>query len=786
MEKLTHILSLIRKYFISLFTTPFLKKRIKNPILLWLARFVLYIFYYVVALQINFLWLFGYLPDLDQVRNPHMAIRTELYTRDSVIIGHYYNENRTPVTYDKISPLAVNALIATEDVRFYEHHGIDFKAILGSLKGVATGDERGGSTITQQLVKNIYNTRSKKKMGLLQHIPYLRTLVAKTKEWLTALKLEYYFSKEEILAMYFNTVDFGNNCFGIKVASQNYFSKQPADLKLEEAALLVGMLKATSNYNPIKNKARSGERRNVVLSQMLKYNFITKQVYDSTSQLPVKLKLRARLSSDNDSYIQQFVERSLKTWLEKNGYNLYEEGLKIYTTINSHLQKAAEAAMVSHLKHLQKGFDAQWKGQNPWRDEAGKEITDFIETQIAQTPLYAELKRKFNGNTDSIKVALSQRSPMKIFTWDGYKDTMMSPLDSLRHYARILNAGLMSVDPFSGEIRAYVGGIDYNYFKFDHVTQSKRQAGSTFKPFAYLAGLAGDYGPCDKFTDMPVTIKYEKGQSWSPQNSDGVFTMKEKTLRRALVQSCNSITAQLTEKVGWGKVIEYAHKAGIKSRLDSVPSICLGSSDVNVFEMVRAYSTFLNKGKRSDPIIVSKVYNNDGELIGEFKAHQEQAIDEETAWLMCYMLLGALQEPGGTSGALWGYNIFPNNNQIAGKTGTTSNYSDAWYMGMTRDLVTGVWVGADYRSVHFRNSDGQGSRAALPIFAKMLEAAYKDKKSGLVPGQFPKPWTKITKEYNCPMEPDSLIGDSLGVDSLLQFQPPSDSLLQILDSVGRE
>lgn len=781
MKQFYKIIRTVFKIILGFFTTPLLARFVKNKFLLWTLRLCIFIVYYFLALQVNFLWLFGYLPDANDVENPQVSIATELYTQDSVLLGKYYNENRTPIAFEKISPYSVNALIATEDVRFYQHHGMDFKSLFGSVAATAKGEDRGGSTITQQLVKNMYNTRKKINMGLLQHIPIVRTIVAKTKEWLTSFKLESFYSKNKILEMYFNTVDFGNNSFGIKVASQNFFSKQPHELKLEEAATLVGMLKATTSYNPIRSKKRAKERRNVVLAQMLKYNFITKQVFDSVSQLPIALNLRKHMSSDNDSYIRQFVERNIKDWCEINRINLYEDGLKIYTTINSRLQLYAEEAMRSHFKKLQKKFNEQWKGQNPWRDDNGEEIKGFIFDQMSKTPYYNELKTRFNNNAE-INAELNRKKPMTIFSWNGYKDTLFSSLDSLSYYAKILNVGMMSLDPFAGEIRAYIGGIDYNFFKFDHVVQSKRQAGSTFKPFAYLSALADSFSPCDMFIDQPVKIAYEGGQVWEPKNSNDKFSYSIKSLRRALAQSCNSITAQLTEKVGWGKVIEYAHKAGITSHLDSVPSVCLGSSDVNVFEMVRAYATFLNKGKRSDPIIVSKIYDAEGALIGEFKAKQEQAIDEQTAWLMCYMLLGALQEPGGTSRALWGYDIFPNNNEIAGKTGTTSNYSDAWYMGMTRDLVTGIWVGADYRSVHFKGSGGQGSQAALPAFAKMLEAAYKDPKAGLSPGTFPPPWTKIKKTYICPVIIDSSDFNFPISDSLL-LQLEGDSVEVILDSL---
>ncbi len=764
---LKKVITALFQFLKSVFTLSYLKYVFKNKYLRWLAGFIILIVYYISALHINFLWLFGYMPNTAEVKDPQVAIASEVYTADSVLIGKFYNENRTPVRFSEISPNAVKALIATEDVRFYEHNGMDIWSLVGGIYSTAKGDERGGSTITQQLAKNMFQTRKKVNQGLLQYIPYVRTIVSKTKEWVTAIKLELFYSKNEILEMYFNTVDYGNNWYGIKVASRNYFNKSQADLSMVEAATLIGLLKATSSYNPIRNKKRAKARRNVVLGQLLKYENITAADHDSLCELPIALSLRKNDSYEKDSYLRQYVERTLKIWCAENKINLYEDGVRIYTTINSRLQKYAEEAVQEHMKKMQKMFYEHWGKRNPWVDENGNELRRFIEISMTFTPVYDNLKRIYGNRSDSINIALNRKKQMKVFTYNGPKDTLFSSFDSLRYYAKILNVGTMSLDPFKGEIRAYVGGIDYNFFKYDHVTQAKRQAGSTFKPFAYLAALADTFTPCDRFVDKPVKIEYEGGQAWEPKNSNNTFSYRSKTLRRAMAQSCNSITAQVTEAVGWGKVIEYAHKAGINSKLDSVPSVCLGSSDVNVFEMVRAYGTFLNKGKRTNPIIVKYIYNNENELIEEFRAIEEQVINEETSWLMLFMLLGSVQEPGGTSHALWGYDVYGYNNEIGGKTGTTSNYSDAWYMGVTHDLVTGVWVGADYRSVHFRHGAGQGSKAALPIFAKMLEKAYKDPKSGITQARFPKPFVKIKKEYFCTYDSDSLALDSLLNDSTI-------------------
>ncbi|MDB5031998.1 MAG: penicillin-binding protein, partial [Mucilaginibacter sp.] len=722
------------------------------------------------CIELNFLWLFGYSPDMQDIRSPSLSIGSQVYTADGKLIGEYYRENRSPVDYKAISPSLINALVATEDVRFYKHGGVDFYSFVTSILSTAKGDKRGGSTITQQLAKNLYSTRKRKSQGLLRHIPIIRTLVSKCKEWLTAYKIEHVYNKQEILTLYLNTVPFGNNSFGIKTASLKFFDKTPDAVTPAEAATLIGMLKATSTYNPINNPDKAVERRNTVLGQMEKYGFLNKADYTTYTKMPIGLNLSyVEDDSHGDSYIREAVERWLKKWCKDNDYNLYEDGLKIYTTIDSRLQQHAEDAVAEKMKMLQRRFDNLWGTKNPWRDSKGVEITDFLLKAEQHLPIYKLLVAKYNGDINQINQYFEKPKRMKVFTWNGEKDTTFSSTDSIKYYTRILNAGMMTIEPSSGKIKVWVGGINHKYFNYDHVNQSKRQAGSTFKPFAYLTALDNGFSPCDKFTDQPVSIKYTdegKAQVWAPNNADFKFTYQEMSLRWAMGKSVNSITAQVTEKVGWDKVVVYAHKCGIESPLKAVPSVSLGSNDVSVYEMVRAYSTFLNKGEKIDPLLVTKITDQDGNILKEFVLKTERAISEEVAWLMLYMFRGGMEEPGGTSQALWEYpGLWKKNNQIGGKTGTSSDYVDGWYMGITKDLVTGIWVGADDRSVHFTNSEtGEGSHTALPIFGSFMQRVYADPQSGYTYGAFPKPWTKITKSYDCPSP--RLAVDTTATDSL--------------------
>ncbi|SMO45683.1 penicillin-binding protein 1A [Solitalea koreensis] len=749
-----------------------------NKFLKGLIYLLLFIIVFLGALDLNFLWLFGYSPSIKELKNPPLATASELYTADSVLIGRYYKEDRTPVEFKELPSNLKNALIDTEDARFYNHGGIDIRSLFSSFFSTLSGDRRGASTITQQLAKNLFKTRRKKSYGLLTHIPVLNTIIYKAKEWITAVKLEYIYSKDEILTLYLNTVSFGNNAFGVKVASNRYFNKQVNDLTTEEAAVLVGMLKATSTYNPISNPDKSKDRRNVVLSQMLKHKHLNKNEYNRLINLPIKLDLSYREDNkeQKDSYIRAAAGNLLKDWAKENDYDIYADGLKIYTTIDSRMQQYAEEAVNDRMASLQRRFYSYWQKKNPWTNEDGDEIPNYLENQVQKLPIYKQLVLKFKGNADSVSANLSRKKHMKVFTWKGERDTTFSTMDSLGYYEKILQTGMMTYDPFTSGIKAWVGGINYDYFQFDHVIQSKRQAGSTFKPFVYLTAIDNGWSPCDKIKDQPVTINYvENGEkkTWSPKNSDWNFTGYDMSLRWAMGKSCNSVTAQLTEKVGWDNVVKYAHKLGIESPLKSVPSVGLGSNDVSLFEMVAAYGVFLNKGIKTKPLLVTRVYDKDGNLIKEFKPEGVRVISEETAWLMLYMFQGGIQEPGGTSQALWEYDLFKKGNEIGGKTGTTSNYSDGWYMGITKDLITGIWVGCDDRNVHFMNSQtGEGSKTALPIYGKFMEKVYSDPKTGITMGKFPKPDVKITRNYYCPT---SLPKRETVADSVIFDEPIDDS-----------
>lgn len=749
-------------------------KEIKNKPLRYFVILVYFIILFFCALELNFLGLFGYSPDITDIREPNMRVASELYTADGKLLARYYKENRTPVAFNKISKSTINALVATEDARFFSHSGIDLRSLFSSMLSTVGGDRRGASTITQQLAKNLYRTRNNKRQGFIRHIPVLRTVVFKLKEWLTALKIEGQYSKNDIITMYLNTVPFGNNTFGIKTAAKKYFNRETDSLEVEQSALLVGMLKATTTYNPENYPQRALDRRNVVLSQMEKYKYISKDQYLHYSRRPLNLHLGDVSDEDRgDSYLRSAVAKYLEKWCDDNGYDLYESGLKIYTTIDSKLQKYAEEAVAEQMKVLQKRLNNAWGNENPWRDSEGREIVDFPEKAAQRLPVYGRLKKQYADSPDSINYYLNKKKTMKVFSWDGDKEVEFSTIDSIKYYAKILNAGMMTLDPANGFIKVWVGGIDHTHFKYDHVNQAKRQAGSTFKPFAYLAALESGMNPCDKFTDKPVKIAYEENHEkkfWEPKNSDWVFTGREMSLRWAMAKSVNSITAQITELVGWDNVVKWAHECGIESPLKSVPSVSLGSNDVSVFEMVKAYGTFLNKGVRTEPILVQRITDREGNIIKEFKAEQKRTLTEEIAWLMLYMFRGGMEEPGGTSRSLWEWDLWKKGNQIGGKTGTSSDFVDGWYMGITKDLVTGVWVGCDERSVHFRSSGtGEGAHTALPIFGKFMEKVYHDPSTGYTYGPFPKAGVEITREYNCVTPPppvDTVRRDSVEVDSL--------------------
>ncbi len=686
---------------------------------------------------------------------PELNVSSELYTADSVLLGRYYKQDRDPVPFDSISKNITNALIATEDVRFYKHHGVDFVGLFGGIVSTISGSDRGASTITQQLAKNLYRTRYKDAQGLLGKIPGVGLLVTKYKEWMTAFKLESKYSKEEIMTMYLNTVSFSNNAYGIKSASIRYFDKLPSEVTVNEAAVLVGMLKGTTLYNPIRNPKNALARRNTVLSQMQKEGYLKQEEMDKLAKDSLGLNLNNQeVRNSNDSYLRTAVEKWLEKWAADNDVDIYTSGLKIYTTIDSRMQKIAEGVVETKMKELQQRLDNVWGNELPWRDKEGNVIPNFLEDHAKKLPIYASLMKKYN---DEAKVfeELNRKKTMEVFTWDGMEQVNYSTMDSLKHYLTMLNTGMMAMDPYNGEIKVWVGGINHNYYKFDHVNQAKRQAGSTFKPFAYAAALESGMAPCDKYEDKPVKIEFinNKGEHeiWEPKNADWSFSYSNLSLRHAMARSLNTVTAQITEAIGWDKVVAMAHKCGIDSKLESVPSVGLGSNDVSVLEMVRGYATFMNEGKRTEPVLVSRIEDRDGRVIAEFKTETKQAITPENAWLMGYMLRGTIEESGGTSQALWEWDLFQEENQIGGKTGTSSDYVDGWYMGVTKDLVAGVWVGCDEQSIHFKSSaTGEGSKTALPIYALFMEELYKHPELGVTFGKFPEAKVEITKQYNCP------------------------------------
>ena len=727
---------------------------------------------YAFAVSINFLNLFGDLPDLKTLENPKSEIASEVYSIDNVLMGKYFRENRSPVDYEELPENLVHALIATEDVRFEEHSGIDFKGSFAILFYQLKGQDRGSSTITQQLAKNLFRTRSDLNNGLLSDVPGLRKVIVKSKEWIMAIKLERNYSKKEIMTMYFNTVDFGSNAYGIKTAAKTFFNKLPKDLQPEESAVLIGLLKAPSYYSPVNNPERSKNRRNTVLAQMLKYNFLDETQYKTLSEKPIKLKYSVENQNKGIApYFRAEASKFLLKWCKETGHDLYADGLRIYTTIDSRMQEKAEESVKEHLIAQQKLFNNYWNGRNPWTDEAGNEIKDFLQIAIKRTDRYKALNERFDGNQDSITFYLNKKIKMKVFTWDNpeeEKEVVMSPMDSLSYYKHFLQVGFLAMNPLNGHIKAWVGGNNYKYFKYDHVKQGRRQPGSTFKPFVYGAAIENGYSPCYEVIDAPVTFTNSDGQSWTPKNSDGVFTGSKFTLREAIGKSINSVTAYLMKKLTPEVVVAYAKRLGITSPLEPVPALALGSSDVSVYELVGAYGTFVNKGVWTEPVMITRIEDKNGNVLLEYYPKTVEAISEENAYLMIHLLQGSTEGRGSTAyyGLRFRHGL---KNEIAGKTGTTSNYSDAWFMGLTPDLVCGTWVGGDDRSIHFRSANyGQGNKLAMPVYGKFLQKVYADKSISVSKAPFPKPAQPLSVEIDCSRYNNGGINDSVQQNQILK------------------
>ncbi len=686
--------------------------------------------FYVFAVSQNLFFLFGPLPDLKTLENPRNELASELYSADGVQMGKYFVENRSPVEYEQISPNMINALLATEDVRFERHSGIDFKATLAIPWSILKGDPKGSSTLSQQVAKNLYRTRRDETMGLLGRVPLLDILIIKTKEWITAINIEQNYTKREIITMYLNTVDFGSNAFGIRTASKTYFKKEPHDLNVAESALLVGTLKSTTYYNPIRNPEHAYSRRNTVLAQMKKYGYLSEDEFTKLSEIPIN-KMVTKYDVENHNkgmatYFRSYIRGELYQWCKERNLSLDRDGLRIYTTIDSRMQRYAEEAVSEHMRDVQRKFNTYWKGRNPWRDEFNKEIPNFIENVARRTSRYRSLQERYGKDQDSIWIVMKKPVKMRVFTWKGEKDTIMSPLDSIRYYKHFLHTGLLAMDPEKGEIKAWVGGIDFKYFQYDHVKQGRRQPGSSFKPIIYTAAIDNGFTPCYQVIDAPVTFaKDEKGKPYTPQNSDGPPTGESMTLRRAIGRSVNTVSAYLVKNLGPTKIVDYARRLGITSPLEAVPSIALGTPDVSIYELLGVYGTFVNGGVWTEPKYITRIEDRKGNILWEQPTKTVEALSEETAYMMVHMLKGPLEEAGGTARGLYRYK-FTSKTEVGGKTGTTQNYSDGWFVGIIPKLVTGVWVGGDDRSIHFRGKDGEGGRIALPQFGLFMEKVFAD------------------------------------------------------------
>lgn len=720
-----------------------------------IISFVVFVILYFTAVNLNFLWLFGKSPTIHSIMHPETSEASELYSEDSVLIGKYFNENRTPVEYEEINPVFFKALIDTEDERFYSHHGIDFQGLFAAFKDILKGHARGASTLTQQLVKNMFRVRTQYSTGLLGKIPGVKILIMKSKEWVLAVELEMFYEKKEILTMYANTVDFGSNAFGIKTAAKTYFNTTPKDLTAEQAAVLVGLLKATSTYNPRINPENSIMRRNVVLDNMQKHGHLTKQECDSIKKLPLGLNYKVETVYDGKAlYFREAVANYLRQWCKDNGIDLYSAGLKIYSTLNYKMQKYAEEALVKQMRTVQRNFRNHWGDQDPWRDENHNVIPNFIEDLAKKTDHYKALSQKYD-NEDSIFYYLNQKHKVKLFDYDGEKEEEMSTIDSIRYMVKFMHAGFVSMEPQNGHVKAWVGDIDFKSWKYDKVT-AMRQPGSTFKLFVYTEAMNQGLTPCDRRLDdyISLDVMNEKGElePWRPHNANGYFTGDSIPLLAAFAQSINSVAVRVGMEVGTSNIVKTAHNMGIKSPLHDTPSISLGSSDVNLLELVNAYSTVVDDGRVHEPVLVTKIIDRHGKVIYTAKDESHQAIPYRSAFFMQQLLQGGLREYGGTSMALWRFvRKFDKSTSFGGKTGTSNNHSDAWFVGVTPGLVSGAWVGGEYRSIHFRTGAlGQGSRTALPIVGYYLESVLDDPQFSKYRRKFPDPKEDIDRScYSC-------------------------------------
>jgi len=724
---------------------------------------------------------FGKMPSFDQLENPNSNVATEIISSDGVTIGKFYLQNRTPVKYAELPKYLVDALVSTEDERFYDHSGIDGR---GTLRAVASlGTSGGASTITQQLAKNLFHGEGSKNL--------LMRIVQKGKEWIIATRLERQYTKEEIIAMYLNTVDFVNNAVGIRSATKTYFGKEPKELTVDEAALIVGMLKNPSLYNPARESKRElvTNRRNTVLAQMVKNGKLTEAEKAKYEGEPYKLHFAPESHQDGIAtyfreYLRGFMDKWVKSHPKPDGtdYDIYTDGLKIYTTIDSRMQTYAEEAVDSHLANLQEEFNnEQRKNTNaPFVNISQAETNKILDRAMRNSERWRILKEQGKDEED-IKASFSKKTDMTVFTWHGDRDTLMTPMDSIRYYKHFLQSGLMSMEPQTGHVKAWVGGINYKHFQYDHVGQGARQVGSTFKPFVYATAIEQlHYSPCDSILDGPFSMpkgKFGIDANWNPQNSNGQFRGMV-TLKQALANSINTVSAKLIDRVGPKAVVDMTRNLGVSSKIPEQPAIALGAVEITVSDMVAAYSTFANQGMYVKPVVITKIEDKNGVVLFQSVPETHEVVSKDIAYAIIKLLEG-VTETGSGARLKWGggggtgydrmtgypYKIV---NPVAGKTGTTQNQSDGWFVGMVPNLATGIWVGNEDRSAHFKRLVyGQGATMALPIWGIYMRKMYDD--DSMVFKVSEKPFDRpanLSIKVDCwkPPVKDTTKVDSLSVD----------------------
>lgn len=739
---------------------PLLKKLIRAAWVVFILA-VIGLPTYIWAVSANVNNWFGELPSYSQLENPDQNLTSTLYTSDGVLLGSgYFRDNRNPVSYDELGNNLIDALTAAEDIRFEEHSGIDLESMFRVAFGVLTFNRKGGgSTISQQLAKQLFSTRvsSDDKKGKFEgKNKYLDELIYKTKEWVLSVRLEKSYTKQEIMAMYYNTVEFGNNAFGIKSAAKTYFNKLPTDLTVPEAAVLAGMQKGVTIYRPDNNPKSSKRRRNIVMSQMVKYERLSQEAYDTLKVPDIELNLKQQdQNAGLAQYFREVARGDLRELCKELGYDLYADGLKIYTTIDSRMQAYAEDAMDSSMRKLQYLFDSLLvkEDRSLWIDDKGREIEGFMEDNvIPRTKAYRNLVKQYGEDSDSVDYYMNEPKRLSVFSWNGDIDTLMSSIDSIRYYKQFLQSGFMASDPKTGAIKAWVGGTNYSHFQYDHVRLGKRQPGSLFKPFVYATAVEQGYSPCYTFKDEAISIDIPfQDEPWSPQNADNVFSGQDMTLKLAMAKSVNSITARVMDIVKPEKVVDMTKRVGIKSTIPPYYSIALGTEVASLYELVGAYGTFANKGVHIEPYYVSRIEDRFGNVIYNEPPRKSRAISEDVAYVMLSMLQETVNSGSGQR-LQWEYQLVDKGQEksnIGAKTGTSQNSSDGWFMAITQDLVAGAWVGGDERSIRFSKwTDGQGARTAMPIVAQFMQRVYADTTLGIKKSFFDRP-AQLSMEIDC-------------------------------------